>query len=108
MSEKLTPIALWRTRASPAPGGGSAISSWRSTSGPPLAWMRTALIMAQVMAHYARSIQPRPSERPGVTAGPLVIPNPARGRSELRREPLQAHDLHQLAHFVLLLLAEHH
>src|SRR5215470_19185197 len=27
---------------------------------------------------------------------------------ELRREPLQAHDLHELAHFALLLLAEHH
>jgi hypothetical protein len=44
---------------------------------------------------------------PALPAGPVVVPNPAR-RSELCGEPLQAHDLHQLAHFVFLLLAQRH
>jgi hypothetical protein len=35
MSEKLIPIAVWRTHTSPAPGGESSISSQRMTSGPP-------------------------------------------------------------------------
>src|SRR4029077_15908206 len=34
-------------RASPAPGGSNATSSQRITSGPPLAWMRTAFVIAR-------------------------------------------------------------
>ena len=43
---KLTPIAVWRTRASPGPGAGSGTSSKRSSSGPPGWWTTIALGMA--------------------------------------------------------------
>src|SRR3954470_11769393 len=76
--------------------------------------MRTALIIAtkswatKYCATMRGAFNGAPSERPGVATGPFIIPNPRAGGSELRGELLQAHDLHQLAHFVLLLLAEHH
>src|SRR5262245_18229769 len=47
MSEKFTAMAVWRTRASPAAGGGSPTSSQRIASGPPWAWMRMAFIGVQ-------------------------------------------------------------
>ena len=37
-----TPMAVWRTRASPGPGSPTVTSSQVSTSGPPLAFMRMA------------------------------------------------------------------
>src|SRR5229473_8613761 len=43
MSTKLTPIAVWRTRAWPGPGSPTGTSSSCSTSGAPVLWKRTAL-----------------------------------------------------------------
>src|SRR5579863_2433510 len=40
-------------RTSPAPGGGSSKSSQRMTSGPPLAWMRIALVMSVLRVRSA-------------------------------------------------------
>ncbi len=50
MSEKLTLIAVWRMRASPAAGVGSSTSSQRITSGPPWAWMRIAFDVLPIAA----------------------------------------------------------
>src|SRR5437867_9702307 len=53
---KLTPIAVWRTSASPWPGGPTSMSSQRSASGPPGAWMRMAFerTVAPVAARLPR------------------------------------------------------
>src|SRR2546421_823253 len=42
VSTKLTPIAVWRTRAWPGPGSPTGTSSSCSTSGPPVLWKRIA------------------------------------------------------------------
>src|ERR1039458_9668192 len=66
---KLTPIASTRTSASPAFGDGSAISSKRSTSGPPGAWMRIAFMAASLPAGAIRK-----------SAGKTKIVSPVPGR----------------------------
>src|SRR5664280_2687672 len=66
---KLTPIASTRTSASPAFGDGSAISSKRSTSGPPGAWMRMAFMAASLPAGAIRK-----------SAGKTKIVSPVPGR----------------------------
>src|SRR5262245_57519431 len=49
-SRKLSPQALWRTRASPGPGSPAWTSSHFKTSGPPCWWMRIALGIASPFA----------------------------------------------------------
>src|SRR5688572_31514011 len=45
---KLTPIAVWRMRAWPWPGSPTCTSSTCRTSGPPVLWNLTALVIAML------------------------------------------------------------
>src|SRR3989304_5211951 len=46
---KFSPMAVWRIRASPGPGRVTSTSSQRSTSGPPVSWIRIALVIASLL-----------------------------------------------------------
>src|SRR5687767_7845309 len=55
---KLTPMAVWRTRASPAPGSPTSTSSSRRTSGPPWAWITIARVMTGDSSTVPAAVKP--------------------------------------------------
>src|SRR6266850_2054779 len=78
-SRKLSPQALWRTRASPGPGSPTCTSSHLRTSGPPCCWMRIAFGISSPRLTNSNIEFPPRSYKPGLFFRWIILRLPCFG-----------------------------
>src|SRR6266851_992984 len=83
---KLSPQALWRTRASPGPGSPTWTSSHLRTSGPPCCWMRMAFGISSPRLTNSNIEFPLRGYKPGLFFRWIILRFPYLGSLPHRRE----------------------